>query len=375
VTGTLDLVKQEITSAEKRTDFQEVNVVHGTRSVNWSINSELFGADYEMLFAALCRKNFAAIADVDETTTSDEFTISSGVLTRGNGSASFITDGLYEGLIVRLTGMNTAGNNNRNFRITSMTATTLTLAAVDGGDAVANDSGGGGSASITVPGEYTFIPETAHTSDTFTIEKHETKTDTSHIARGCKVGAAELSVQPDQSVSLSFSGLGIDRRSLSAVSAPVLTSPTAAGTGPAMSAGIGFIRVGGSSVGCITGLTLNLDLGVNNSPAIFANTSCELFYGRAVQVTGSFTALKDGITLSDYFDNETEVTLDFMIEAPGSAPKAFYNLYLKRVKLNSADEDDPDGPTIQTFSFRATKPEAVTGVNSTALLFQDSSIS
>jgi hypothetical protein len=373
-TGTLNLVKPEVTSQEKRPDFQEVNVTHGTRSVDWSINSEIFGGDYEEFFAALCRKDFVSVTAITETTTSDEFGISSGVLTRGNGSASFITDGLYEGLVVRLTGMNTAGNNSRNFRITAMTATTLTLLAVDGGAAVADDTGGGGSASIVIPGEYTFIPSTAHTGNTFTIEKHETKTDTSHIARGNKVGAAEISVQPDQPPTLTFSGLGIDRRSVAAGDAPILTSPTAAGTGPAMSSGIGFVRVNGTSLGCVTGLTLSVDLGVNNAPVIFANTSCDIFYGRAVQVTGTLTVLKDGNVLSNIFDAETEVTLDFMVEAPGTNPKAFINLYLKRVKFNSADEDDPDGPVVQTFNFRAMKPATATGVNETTLIFQDSSI-
>lgn len=374
-TGTIDLVKPEVTSAEKRTDFQEQNVIHGTRSVNWQISSELYGGDYEDFLAAALRRDFAAVSTISETTSTDEFTISSGVLTRGNGSASFITDGLYEGLIIRLTGMNTAGNNSRNLRITAMTATTLTLAAVDGGAAVADDSGGGGSATIVVPGKNSYIPSTGHTSNTFTIEKHDTKTDTSHVAHGCKVGTVEMSVQPDQPVALNFTGLGINRASYSAANAPVLTSPTAAGTGAAMSAGIGFVRVGGSSVACITSLDLTIEDGLSVVPVAFGNESCDVFYGPRAEVTGTFTALKQNITLSDYFDDETEVTLDFFIAAPGSEPRSFINLYLKRVKLNSADEDDPDGPTVQTFSFRALKPATATGVNSTVIAIQDSSIS
>ena len=375
VTGVVNLVKPEVTSQEKRTDFQELNVLHGTRSVDWSINSEMFGGDYDEFLAALLRRDFAGVTTITETTTSDEFTISSGVLTRGNGAASFITDGLYEGMVIRLTGMNTAGNNSRNIRITAMTATTLTLAAVDGGAAVADDSGGGGSATIVIPGQATWIPSTGHTSDTFTIEKHETKTDTSHVGHGCKVGIGEINVSPDQPITLNFSGIGIDRASYSAGNAPVLTSPTAAGTGSAMSAGIGFIRVGGASVAVVTSLAMTIDNGLSNQPVVANNVSPDVFYGRASQVTGTITVLKEGVTISDYFDDETEVTLDFFIAAPGSEPRAFYNLYLKRVKLNSADEDDPDGPTIQTFSFRALKPTTATGVNETTIMLQDSSIS
>lgn len=374
VTGTLDLVKAEVTSQEKRTDFQEQNVNHGSRSVNWAVNGEMFGGDYEDFLAAAVRRDFTAVTTISASA-GDGFTISSGVLTRAaGGGESFITDGLYEGLVVRFTNLTTAGNNNRNFRITAMTATTLTLLAVDGGAAVA-DSTSSETATLVIPGKLSFVPSTSHTSDTFTIEKHETKTDSSHVGRGCKVGVTEISVQPDQPVGLSFSGIGIDRTSYETGSAPVLTSPTAAGTGAAMSQGIGFVRVGGSSVGCITGLNMTIDNGLSGQPVVFDNTSCDIFYGRAMQVTGQFQMLKDGITVSDYFDDETEVTLDFFIEAPGSAPRAFINIYLKRVKLLSATEDDPDGPTVLTFDFRALKPATATGVNTTTIMLQDSSIS
>ena len=372
-TGSLDLVKAEVTSQEKRTDFQETNVNHGTRSVNWAINGEMFGGDYKELLAALVRRDFAAITQIDASA-GDGFVISSGVLTRAAGGAeSFITDGLFTGMIIRLSGMAVTGNNSRNLRITSMTATTLTLQAVDGGNAVADDASANEAASILIPGQTSYVPSTGHTSDTLTIEKYESKTTASQIARGCKVGSSEISVQPDQPVTLSFSGLGIDRSDSSG--AAILTSPTAAGSGAAMSSGIGFVRVGSNTVAVVTGLTLSLDLGTQNAPVAFANTSPDIFYGRAIQVTGTINVLKEGITLSTLFDNETEVALEFFIEAPGSAPKAFVNLYFGRVKLNSADEDDPDGPVVQTFNFRALKPTTATGVNETVIMIQDSSAS
>ena len=374
VSGTLNLIKPEVTSQEKRTDFQELNVLHGTRSVDWAINSEMFGGDYKEFLAALLRRDFTSVTTITETASTDEFTISSGVLTRGDSGASFITDGLFEGMIIRLTGMNTSGNNSRNFRITEMTATTLTLVAVDGGAAVADDTGGGGSATIVIPGQATWIPSSSHTSDTFTIEKHETKTDTSHVGHGCKVGIGEINASPDQPPGLNFSGIGLDRESYSGANAPVLTSPTAAGVGSAMSTGIGFIRVGGVSVAVVTSLSMTIDNGLSNQPVIANNVSPDVFYGRAAQVTGTITVLKEGVTISDYFDDETEVSIDFFIAAPGSEPRSFYNIYLKRVKLNSADEDDPDGPTIQTFAFRALKPATATGVNESTIMLQDSSI-
>ena len=372
VSGRLDLVKQEVVSAEKRTEFQDNNVNHGLRSVDWSIDGEMFGGDYDEFEAAALRKDYVAVSTVTETASTDEFTISSGVLTRGNGAASFITDGFYEGLVIRLSGMNTSGNNSRNFRITALTATTMTLLAVDGGAAVADDTGGGGSATISVPGQYTDIPTSGHTEDTFTLESWDSKTSTSHIGYGNKVGSMELSIQPNSPPSQSFGGMGIDR---SSSGSRVLTSPTAAGTGAAMSSGIGFVRVNGTSVAVVTGLTLSLNNGVQNAAVAFANTSPDIFYGRVAEVTGTITILKEGFTISDLFDDETEVTLDFFVEAPGSAPRAFKSIYLKRVKLMSAGEDDPDGPVVQNFDFRALLPATATGVNRSTMMLQDSSVS
>lgn len=366
VTGTLNLVKQEVTSAEKRDDFQEVNVNHGTRSVDWSIAGELFGGDYSPFFAALMRRNFSGVSAVTA-----DLTISSGVLSRAAGS--FIADGIRAGQIVRLSGMD-AANNDRNLRVTSVdSATALSVEAVDGGDPVADNSQATG-ATLSVPGQVTFVPSTGHTSDTFTIERHNRGPDTSDIARGNKVGTWELSVQPDQPPSVTFSGMGIDRRTVDGADAPVLTSPAASGVGPALSAGIGFVRAGDNVVGVVTGLTMSMDLGVQNRAVAFGNTSPDIFYGRVAQVTGTLNVLRENTVLTRLFDDETEVSLEFFIEAPGTDPKEFVSIYLPRVKLNSADDDDPDGPIVQTFNFRALKPTSGTGVELSTIMMQDSGV-
>ena len=368
VTGEIELVKPEVVSQEKRTDFQETNVLHGTRSVNWSINGEMFGGDYKEFLAAGLRRDFTSVSQITA-----DMSISSGVLTRAAGD--FIADGLYTGLVVRLGTMTTTANLSRNLRITAMDATTLTLLAVDGGAAVADDAGPNASATVDVPGMITFVPSTGHTSDTFTIEKHDTKTDSSHIAWGNKVGVIEISVQPDTPVGLNFSGLGINRRSASAGNAPSLTAPTAAGTGALMSSGIGYARIGVNTVAVVTGLDMQINNNLQNAPVIFNNVSPDVFYGRAMEVTGTIVTLKEGITLSDIFDNEDEVALEFFIEAPGSDPQSFVSIYCGRCKLNSATEADNDGPDTQSFSFRAIKPLTATGINETTIMLQDSSVS
>lgn len=374
VTGQLDLTKPEVTSGEKRTDFQEVNVIHGTRSVNWAINGEVYGGDYEEFLAAQLRRDFGSVTTISAGA-SDTFTISSGVLTRGaGGGESFITDGVVAGMVVRLTLLG-ASNNSRNLLVTAVTATTLTLVAIDGGAAVADNSDASTSATIVIPGKYTFIPESSHTSDTFTIERHDSKTDTSQVGYGCKVGTTEISMQPDQAPTLSFSGIGIDRSEYTASSAPSLTSPTAAGTGSLMASAIGYIRLNGSAIAVVTGINISIDNGISNQPVVGANISPDVFYGRAAQVTGTLNVLREGVSIENIFDDETEVELFLYAAAPGSEPRSFFTVFMPRVKLNSADVDDPDGPTSITASFRALKKSTTTGYNATTIQIQDSSIS
>lgn len=368
VTFNNQLTKAEVTSAEKRTDFQEVNVNHGTRSAPFSLVGELFGGDYAPLIGAALRRDFAAVSQITAS-----MTISSGVITRASGS--FISDGARVGDVVRLGSMTTTGNLNRNLRITAIASdgSTATVIALDGGDPVADDAGTNASATMTFPGKISFVPSTGHTSKTYTFDKYDGKNAESQVTRGAKVGSVEITVQPDTPPSITINGLGIDRRNVASGSSPVLTSPTAAGTGPAMSSGIGFVRVNGAVVAAITGLTLNLDLGVAGLPVAFANVSPDIFYGRAIQVTGSISVAKTGNSLSDLFDDETEVSLEFYIAAPGTEPRAFFSVYLPRVKFNGDDEDDPDGPVIMTLPFRALKKTSGTGHELTVIKIQDSS--
>lgn len=374
VTGQLNLAKPEVLSQEKRDDFQELEQNHGTRSVNWNLATELFAGDYEEFLAAGLRRDFDAVTTISASS-GDGFSVSGGTITRqAGGSESFITDGLRQGMIFRFDAMTESGINQRNMRITSaVTATTFDAVAVDGGAALA-DSADAEGASIQIPGKKTFIPLTGHTEDTFTIERHDSAIDSSDIGRGCKVGTIDWGYQPDQPPSLAFGGIGIDRRTVTGASAPSLTSPTAAGTGLLCSSGIGVARLNGSVVAVITGFNLNLNNGLSNRAVAFANTSPDIYFGRAAQVTGTINALVEGATLSDLFDDETELALEFFVEAPGSNPKTFFSMFMPRVKLNSADVDDPDTAKVMTMNFRALRPRSGTGLELSSLFIQDSAI-
>lgn len=364
VTGAIPLAKAEVQSQEKRNDFMEQNTTHGTRSGTFNFTSELFSGSYQMIVEAFLRKNVT-----DGITVSADMSISSGVVTRAAGS--FITDGLKKGMVGRFASMGTSGNLSRNCRVGAVTATTFAVTALDGGAAIADDAGPNGSATFTVTGATCHVPETAHTSKTFTIERRDKALGVSEVARGAKVGTLGLNVQPNSPVGITFSGNYIDRARVDG--GQVLTSPSDTDDGAAFSGAIGVARVGGNIVSVITGFSLDGDNGLQAPPVVFSNISPDVFYGNAGMLTGQITMFRDSITLQDAFDDETDVELELFLEAPGTAPLEFFSIYAARVKINGDTLDDPDGPATVTLPFRILKPRAeATGELYTTLLIQDS---
>ncbi|MEM6413198.1 MAG: phage tail tube protein [Pseudomonadota bacterium] len=370
VTGTLDLDKVEVRSAEKRTDFQDVNVNHGTRSANFELVTEYFAGDYKEFLAAVLRQDFNTVTAV-AASGGDGFSIASGVVARAGGG-SFVDDDLRLGQVFRFSNMTETGINNRNIRITSDVAPgSFSAVVVDGGAPLA-DSAASETATITVPGQSSFIPLTGHTKDTFTIERHDSANTISDVAYGCKIGSLTLDFQPDQPVGVTFSGIGIDRSEYESVS---LTSPTEAGTGAALSSTIGAIRINGQAVAVCTGASVTINTGIQNQALAFANVSPDVFYGRVADVTGTITLLRDTIATQRLFDDETEASIELFCEAPGANPKTFTSVFLPRVKFNSAGLDDPDGPAVLTMGFTAYRlADGAAGSDQTTILIQDSSI-
>jgi hypothetical protein len=365
-TGTLNLAKAEVTSGEKRTDFQEVNTNHGTEQVNFEIQSELFLGDYKAFWGSILRRDMTGISDI----TGSNYAISSGNLT--SDGSDLISGGLFQGLIIRLASMTESAVNSRNIRITGpVAAGSAPVEAVDGGAALVDSAAA--AATISVPGLLSYIPLTSHTRKTYTIERFDSRASVSRVGAGCVLGRASLAANVDQPLGLTFGGVGTKYVE---GSLQVLTSPTAAGTGPAASSGIGYARIGGNVQQVITGLQLDVNIGAQTRGVIFTPTSPAVFLGRVAEVTGSIQVLKESNVLSSIFRDETETELEFFIAAPGTEPRAFLNVFMKRVKFNTADLDDPDSADVETIAFRALRPVSdVTGVQTTTILVQDSQAS
>lgn len=361
-TATMELTKAGVGSNEKRDDFQEENYNHGTRTGTVNLQSELFSGSHDLIIAAALRRDHTSVTQITAS-----LTISSGVMTRASGS--FITDGIRTGQIVRLGNMTVSGNLNRNLRVGAVTATTIALTAVDGGTAVADDAGPNSSATIDIPGAETYIPESSHTSDTFTVERRDAALGVSDIARGLKIGNLEISAQPDSPVTFTAGGNFIDRRKVSG--SQILTSPSS-DSGALFSSAIGLVRIGGTEIAVVTGFNLTLNNQLTTKNVVFGNVSPDVFYGRTAMVEGSMTMLRDSITLESAFDDETEVSIELFFANPGAQPQGFFSIFLDRVKINGDNLDDADDALTVTLPFKALKPASATGKTRSVIVVQDS---
>lgn len=371
VNTALSLSKDVYESNEKRTDFQKVDSRHGLRRIQGNIDGEFYAGHWADFFAALLRRAYT----VGETAAiTDGITVANNVWTRLAGS--FLTDGFQVGMVLRVTNHSQTANNNRNAAVTAVTALTMTLEPLDGEDFT--DSGvSDTSVTFTEPGKRTYVPLTGHTTDSFTIEDRKSEIDVSEVYTGCRIGGVSLEVPATGLVTCSWTIMGRDQLLFDGVGAPFFSNPASASVCAerALASVPGYVRFNGQRIAVATGLSLNIDLGLNTPPVIGSNQSPDVFYGRAISVTGQVTLFMTNQNELKAFRDEDEFELHVVMELPVTTPGTppnFVSVFLPRVKINSATPDDPDGGIVQTVAFEALMQCPTNGYETTTIIVQDS---
>lgn len=368
VESTIDLEKDTYQSAEIRSDFQVSDFRHGVRRVRGSIRGELGLGSYDLFMAAALRKDFAVggsyTAGVGTGITSD-----SGAKTFTRAGGSWISDGFRVGHVVRFSNLAATANNDKNFRITALTATVMTVAEAVTTDAVDDEA-----CSCATVGRVSYVPASGHTSDSFTVEHNYSDIDVSELFTGCSIGAMRVALPATGLATVEFDVIGKDRSSvLTGASAPYFTAPAAAGTGAILAAVNGSLRLGGSDIAVVTGANFGLNLNLAGEPVAGSNTLPALFHSRSI-ITGQLTAYFEDATYINAFDDETELELQLVCTDTAS-PAGFVSFFLPRIKLGGASKNDGEGGLIQAMPFTALVKPATTGYESTTLMIQDSSLS
>jgi len=345
VTSNLVLKKQTYESAEILSSFQRSDFRHGIRSAEGSIHGELSPGTYKDFMAAVVRRAFTTVTAMTALSITIAGSGPTWTVTRSAGS--FLTDGVKQGHVVRLTaGAFNAANLNKNLIVISLTATILTVALFPSIASLVAE-GPIGSATVTVPGKITYAPSSGHTDLSYSIEHWHQDLALSHVFSGCKTRKWDVGLPPTGIATTSFDFIGKD---LTTAGAEYFTSPTAQTTTGVQAAVNGLLIAQSGLTANVTGFSFSLDGNMTTEPIVGSNVYGDIAEGR-ILVTGQMTAVFQDAVMRDYFLNETEVSAAVALSASSAVGSDFQSFALPRIKFGGADIDDGDKTLIITMPF------------------------
>lgn len=367
VTATFDTEADKYSSNEIDQSQQQSDTRLGNFRVAGALNAEASCGTYADLIAALLRRDWSAAGSTAAAATiaavADGFTRSAG---------SFITDGHRAGTVVRVTGFAApaAANNGKNFFLTAVTPTKLSGQYLDGSSIVTKAAGD--NVAIAAPGKRTFTPLTGHTHDWFTAEVQDPGVAVNRVFVDQMVSKGDLSIQPNGMTTLNFTFVG--KNELPTTAAAYFANPAAApGTGK-FSGATAMLSVAGIPSQICTSMSLSID-GQGKLDSVIGSKYATAGSRGRVMGSGQFTVLMQGSDYLDYFKDETEVSLAYVMAA-GSGPLAdFLAISAGRIKITSAKVDDGEKNKIITCAFDILRSNATdTQFESTTVAIQDSTL-
>lgn len=369
VTADFNLEKETYESGEIRTDRQTSDFRHGVRSAAGSLNGELSPKSYADFMAAVVARDFSAVTALSSLSVTIAAAGALYTVTRATGS--FITDGVKVGQVIRLTGVGlNANNSNKNLLVVSMTALALTVKVLNG--TVMTAEGPIASVGVSFPGKQTYVPKTAHTEDSFTVEQWFGDIAQSEVFTGMKVGSMAVSLPATGLTTVDFSFMGKDLAQKG--TSQYFTSPTAQGTDGIFAAVNGAMVVNGQVVGLITSADFTVDRAMENATAVGSNSIAEVFTGR-ITASGNLSVYFQDATFRNYFDDETPVSIVMTLTTSNTATADFISFVLPKVKLNGHSVSDSELGLTATVPFQALLNDVETsGLMGTTVMIQDSTL-
>lgn len=359
VSSSLNLTKDAFTSNEVRTDQQVYDARHGVRRVAGGIQGELSTQTWDAFMEASLRGTWAT-GGTGGNANLTSLTVSGSAFVAGGGS--FITQGFKVGDVVRLSGF-THANVGKNFRITALTATNMTVYPAP---AAMNSQ-----TTFTIATQGKKLT-TGTQRRSFTIEQFYPETDVSELFVGCRVASMSMSLPPTGMATIGVDFQGQDMQMLPSASAPYYASPTTE-TSTGILAGLnGSLSISGSPSAIVTALDFQVQNNLSSQPVVGSAIVPEIFYGRTV-VTGNVSAYLNDESLINVFLNESEIDLVAQLDAAMTDPKDFLCVAISRLKFTGSSKTvGPDGGVIVSFPFQALLRTGSTVYDSSTLVIQRS---
>lgn len=340
VTSDLGLSKATFQSKEMTPTYQLTDFRHGGRRVEGTIKGELSGKTWQDFMGSLCRAAWGTAA-----TTGAIITVTAAAVAPHfvRSAGSFLTDGFKVGDIVRWSGWATGAtaNNGRNYIITALTATQMTVSDLIGtagatGTVVAKAAGD--SVTCAVQGKKVMMAASGQTNDSYCIEHRYTDIGVYNRFQGCRISNMSVNIPASGMAEITFGFMGKDM--VSAGSA-FLTSPTAATTSGSLSGVSGKVSAGGVEYGIVTSLQFKADAGMAVGDVIGSVYTPDVFVGRMI-VTGTMNVYFQDNVLLTAFLNETKIKIMAAFADGSSNAAEFMSFVIQSVKLGSCRPQDAE---------------------------------
>lgn len=373
-TGGKELIRQTGVGVLNKATYQSTDIArhrqvedmrHGSRSAGYSFTSELAAGKFLDFWAAGMRQAFQAAS-----TTGELVNVTAAVSTFTRAAGSFLTDGFKVGDVVRWTGWAApaTANNAKNFLITALTSTVMTVIALDGSAVVAKAAGD--SVTATLLGKRTWVPVSGHTDDSFWFEDWYADVAQSEQFSGCKLQSIAVDLPSTGLATVTAQFLGKD---IVTGTAQYFTNPAAPITSGRLAAVNGAVIFNGAKAATITGMSFTVDFGVSSDTVVGSDVAPAINTG-IVGVSGQITVLFEDAAMRDTFISETVSTIVGAFTSGSAANADIVAFTFPAVKTGGASKNDGTSSIVQTIPFTALKSGAAAATNAldTTMVIQDS---
>lgn len=312
----------DVQSNVSRSDLLTQLGDYGQGSVPLAFESEEILGAYDILDAATMRTTFQVAATISEAEVGTVTDVTGRVITFSGTAA--ITHFKVGDLIRPTTGLD-ADDLGKNFVVTAVTASTITL------DVAPATTGTVAEFDIT---RFRYAID-GETDCALTIEQHFRNLDSSFVAEGGRFSGFTVSGEPNAQIRRSWEGRARQLISYTGAAAPRLTDPTAS-TGLSISMANVSLIVGGQRIGALSAFSLN-----HSRPNFLPPTSSvvpeDIGLGPA-RVTGSIRILKsDNLREIEFLDRLRQFGIGFLIEEPvTSGPRPARLYYMSNCRWTGA---------------------------------------
>ncbi|MES2262095.1 MAG: phage tail tube protein [Pseudomonadota bacterium] len=358
VSDSLQLKKNKIQSNAIQTNAQRPLGRHGGRMVDGNMSFEMALGLIEDLIGSVVRRDWTAVTPLTGLTVTASATGPHFVRSTG----SWLTDGLAVGMLVKFTGFTSgaAVNNGVLFTIIALTALNMSVAET----VVAASSTG--SIGLTVPGKITYIPETGHTNDSYTVEKYYATAGESYRFTGDRVASINFGLNADDKVSAEVAWMGQNRTK---DVTQYFTSPAAPGGGDMLVSPSGLLVINAVATKVCTNFTLSINGNASVGKVVGANVTPDVFMDM-IDVGGQVSVYYQDGVVDTYFDDEVTISLiNRLDDGIGGA----FVMAMPVVKLFGGGESG-DKEIIRQYDYSAGPNVAGTGAGKSTILLQDTTL-